>query len=102
MERLKITSSRHVERHAPQIPAGKKKIKVELNTTLIIVNLEVLMYTIHHSLFHSVHGYSTLQLGLFITDRVLLTSFVAVDLNLSLQFFHGHEVFFPDRTLFNI
>lgn len=36
MERLKITSSRHVERHAPQIPAGKKKIKVELNMTLII------------------------------------------------------------------
>lgn len=79
-----------------------KKIKFELNMTLILVHLEVLMYTIHHSLFYSVHGYSTLQLGLFITDRVLLTSFVAVDLNLSLQFFHGHEVFFPDRTLFNI
>lgn len=27
MERLKITSSRHVKRHAPQIPASKKKNK---------------------------------------------------------------------------
>lgn len=100
MERLKIISSRHVERHAPQIPAGKKKIKVELNMTLIIPPRSSLVY--YTSLFYTVHRYSSLQLGLFITDRVLLTSFVAVDLNLSLQFFHGHEVFFPDRTLFNI
>lgn len=100
MERLKITSSRHVKRHAPQIPASKKKkIKVELNMTLIIPPRSSLVY--YTSLFIIIR-YFSLQLGLFITDTVLLTSFVAVDLNLSLQFFHGHEVFFPDRTLFNI
>lgn len=100
MERLKITSSRHVKRHAPQIPASKKKkIKVELNMTLIIPPRSSHVY--YTSLFIIIR-YFSLQLGLFITDRVLLTSFVAVDLNLSLQFFHGHEVFFPDRTLFNI
>lgn len=75
-----------------------KKIKVELNMTLIIPPRSSLVY--YTSLF--IIRYFSLQLGLFITDRVLLTSFVAVDLNLSLQFFHGHEVFFPDRTLFNI
>lgn len=76
-----------------------KKIKDELNMTLIIPPRSSLVY--YTSLFIIIR-YFSLQLGLFITDRVLLTSFVAVDLNLSLQFFHGHEVFFPDRTLFNI